>query len=277
MRIQRYFAIGLAWLSLALFFGPLWAGAQDRNANNATDPLGNINRLPATIEQTVRLLRSDLEANGFAVARGYWTLWGVNDCKYPIQTIGYCYGNNPTSPYVLAVVPPWKDEYVDQKFHHLLNEPRRNMSAIHRLDQHEALVIAAQLPPPARYFGVQSNVFTREVAFNPEDPVIAFVKADPLLQSILYGVSPDPSRMMLVASIGNSTNNVVIEQQTQQSPWNRPAYIVITSDGGLQTEVIDALRRAGASSSDIFTEPVSPELVKVGLGRSADDLVTYIR
>lgn len=279
MRIQRYFALALAWFCLALYIGTSLAWAQKRNANPsaATDPLGNVNRLPAELEQRVGLLRDDLEANGFTVARGYWTLWGVNDCKYPIQTVGYCYGNNPTAPYVLAVVPTWKDEYQDQRFHHILNEPLRNMSATYRLDSREALVIVVQLPPPARYFGIQSNVFTREVAFNSADPIISFVKADPLLQSILYGVSPDPSRMMLVASIGNSINNVVIEQQAQQVPWKRPAYILIASDTDMQTEVINALVRAGASSSDIFTEPVSPELVKVGLDHSADDLITYIR
>lgn len=268
MRIQRYLALGLAWLSMASCLGG-WAFA-------ATDPLGNVNRLPAALEQRVGLLRTDLEANGFAVTRGYWTLWGVNECKYPIQILGYCYGNNPTAPYVVAVVPPWKDEYVAQSFHHILNEPRRNMSASYRMDQREALVIVAQLPPPARYFGIQSNVFTREIAFNPDDPIFLKV-TDPLLRSILFGASPDPLRSMLVASIGNSTNNVVIEQQTQKAPWNRPAYIVITSDDGLKAEMTAALVKAGASPSDIFTEPVSPELVRVGLDRSADDLITYIR
>jgi hypothetical protein len=182
MRTQRYLALGLALLSLALCLGVSLAWAADRAAVAATDPLGNINRLPAALEHTVGRLRNDLNANGFAVARGYWTLWGVNDCKYPIQTLGYCYGNNPTAPYVLAVVPQWNDEYVDQKFHHILNDPLPNMSANHRLDQREALVIVAQL-----------------------------------------------------------------------------------------------LVRAGASRSEVFTEPVSPELVKVGLDQSADDLITYIR
>jgi hypothetical protein len=277
MRIRGYVALGLAWLSLASCLGASLAWAADRAAVTATDPLSNINRLPPALEQTVGLLRTGLEENGFEVARGYWTLWGVNDCKYPLQTVGYCYGNNPTAPYVLAVVPPWKNEYVEQKFHHLLNEPLRNMSAIHRLDQHEALVIVAQLPPPARYFGIQSNVFTREIAFNPYDPIISFVAADPLLQSILFGVSPDPSRRMLVASIGNSTNNVVIGQQTGETPWNRPAYFVITSDADMAAEMTNALISAGASSSDIFTEPVAPGLVNLGLDRSADDLITYIR
>lgn len=277
MRIQRYLDLALAWLSLASCLGASLAWAEDRAAATATDPLSNINRLPAALEQTVGLLRTDLEANGFAVARGYWTLWGVDDCKYPLQTLGYCYGNNPTAPYALAVVPPWQDEYVDQKFHHILNEPLRNMVPDYRLDEREALVIVAQLPPPARYFGIGSNVFTREVAFNPNDPIFPKVASDPLLQSILFGDSPDPSRRMMIASIGNSINNVVIEQQTGQAPWNRPAYIVITSDADMGAAMTAALVRAGASSSDVFTEAVSPDLVKLGLDRSADDLITYIR
>jgi hypothetical protein len=279
MRIQRNLALALVGLSLASCFSAQMAWAADHNANlvTATGPLDKINRLPRALEHTVGLLRTGLETKGFAVARGYWTLWGVDDCKYPLQTLGYCYGNNPTAPYVLAVVPLWKDEYSDPRFHYIINDPPRGMAANHRLDPREALVIVAQLPPPARYFGIQSNVFTREAAFNDEDPIIPFVAGDPLLQSILFGVSPDPLRRMLVASIGNSTNNVVIEEQTGQIPWNRPAYFVITSDAGMAAEMTDALTDAGASSSDIFTEPVAPDLVKLGLNSSADDLITYIR
>ncbi len=279
MKIRRCFALGLASVSLASCLVASLGWAQDHAAAAATDPLGNINRLPAALEQTVGTLRFNLSAHGFAVARGYWTLWGVDDCKYPLQTIGYCYGNNPTAPYALAVVPTWNDEYVEQKFHHLLNEPLRHMSGIHRLDQREALVIVAQLPPPARYFGMQSNVFTREAAFDPDntpDPIYPIV-TDPLLLGILFGASPDPSRRMMVSSIGNSINNIVIEKQTGQAPWNKPAYFVITSDDGMKTEMTNALVAAGASESDIFTEPVAPDLVKLGLDRAADDLVTYIR
>ena len=279
MRIERYLAIGAAWLSFGSCLG---AWAADRTAAAATDPLANMNRLPAALEQTVGQLRTDLETKGFAVARGYFTLWGVDDCKYPIQSVGYCYGNNPTAPYVLAMVPPWNDEYVDQRFHHLLNEPLRNMTAIHRLDPREALVIVAQLPPPARYFGLGTNVFTREAVLNSNDSIYVKLStnpvfSDPLLLGILFGVSPDPSRRMMIASIGNSINNAMIENQTGQSPWNRPAYFVITSDADLQAKMADALVRAGATRSDIFTEPVAPGLIRLGLNRSADDLVTYIR
>jgi hypothetical protein len=270
MRIQRHVVLGLAMLSLSSGLGAYSALA-------ATDPLANKNKLPDALEETVGLLRTGLEADGFAVARGYWTLWGADECKYPIQTIGYCYGNNPTAPYMLAVVPPWEDEYVDQRFHHIMNEPQRNMSPTYRLDTREALIVVAQMPPSARYFGMGSNVFTREAAFNPNDRIFPIVAADPLLQGILFGGSPDPARRMMVASIGNSINNVVIENKTGQSPWNRPAYMIITSDSGMAARMTDALISAGVSWSDIFTEPVSPDIVKLGLNRSADDFILYIR
>lgn len=279
MRIERYIALGLAWFSLASCVAARLARAEggDRMDAAATDPLGKVNRLPAALERTVGLFRADLDSKGFAVARGYWTLWGVEDCKYPIRTIGYCYGNNPTAPYALAMVPTWKDEYVDRRFHHLVNEGLRNMTAIHRLDGREAMVIVAQMPPPARYFGIGSNVFTKKAAFNPDDPIIDFVANDPQLQDILFGVSPDPERRMLVSSIGQSTNNVMIKEQTQSSPWDRPAYFVIASDADMEADMRAALVQAGAQSSEIFTETVSPFLVKLGLRRSADDLITYIR
>ena len=53
---------------------------------------------------------------------------------------------------------------------------------------------------------------------------------------------------------------------------------MITPDAGVAQAMTSALLRAGVSSSnDVFTEPVAPALVRVGLDRSADDLITYIR
>jgi hypothetical protein len=245
----------------------------------ATDPLSNANRLPPSLEQKVGRLRADLESRGYAVARGYWTLWGVDDCKYPIQVLGYCYGNNPTAPYALAMVPQWKDEFVDQRFHHVLTEPQRNMLATYRLDAQEALVILAELPPPARYFGIQTNVYSRVGVLNTADPIFPIVAADPLLQGILFGASPDPARRMLIASIGNSTNNVVMERKSgSASVWGEQRFFVITPDADVADAMTDALVRAGVpSANDILVEPVSPLLVNVGLDRNADDLLTYIR
>lgn len=243
----------------------------------STDPLGQVHPLPASLEQKVQRLRADLEARGYEVARGYWSLWGAEDCKYPLQSVGFCYGNNPTAPYVFAVVPQWKDEFVDQPFHHAVLAAQRNMSATYRLDEQEALVVLAEMPPPAQYFSIATNVFTRETSLNASDTIYRLTAADPQMRSILFATSPDPSRMMMLATIGNSTNNVVMENQSA-SPWLKQRYFVVTPDAGTSDAMTAALLRAGvASANEVFTEPVAPALVRVGLGREADDFITYLR
>jgi hypothetical protein len=244
-------------------------------AKGPVDPLSKINRLPPSLEQKVRALRADLERNGYEVERGYWTLWGADDCKYPLRTVGFCYGNNPTAPYVLAVVPPWKDEFVDRSLRHTLMAAQRNMTPNYRLDGREALVVVAEMPPPARYFGIGTNVFTRQTTLNENDPIYQRV-TDPQLRSILFAASPNPSRMMMISSIGDSINNIVIEQQAGAA-FGQQRYFIITPDESMADAVTAALGRAGVPSEHVFTEPVSPNLVRVGLGPEADDLITYIR
>ena len=246
-------------------------------ASRATDPLGEVYPLPADLEQKVQRFRADLEARGYEVRRGYFTLWGAEECKYPLHTVGFCYGNNPTAPYVFAVVPQWKDEFVDQRFHHAVLTARRNMSATYRLDEQEALVVLAQMPPPARYFSIATNVFSRETTLNPTEPIYLRVGGLPTLQEILFAASPNPDRVMILASIGNSTNTVVMERKSG-SPWLKQRHFVITSDAGIADAMTAALLRAGVpSANDVFTEQVAPALVRVGLGREKDDLFTYVR
>ena len=87
MTMKRFVAFGLAWFSLSFCLGISATRAQSHAAAPAADPLSNINRLPADLEQTVQVFSTNVEGKGFAVARGYWTLWGIEDCKYPIQTL----------------------------------------------------------------------------------------------------------------------------------------------------------------------------------------------
>ncbi len=257
--------------------GPTPRSALAGEPRTSTDPLGEVHPLPASLEQKVRSLRADLEARGYEVARGYWSLWGAEDCKYPLHSVGFCYGNNPTAPYVIAVVPQWNDEFVDQPFHHAVLAAQRNMSATYRFGEQEALVILAEMPPPARYFGIATNVFTRETSLNATDPIYRLTTSDPQMQSILFATSPDPSRMMMLATIGNSTNNVVMQSRSG-SPWLKQRYFVVTPDSGTSEAMTAALVRAGVpSANEVFTEPVAPALVRVGLRREADDFVTYLR
>jgi hypothetical protein len=254
-------------------------GAISSGLSAGIDPLSG-NRLPRSLEQKVQDFQATLRAGGYEVARGYWTLWTVDDCRFPLQTIGNCYGNNPTAPYALAVLPHWSDEFVDQSLHRTLTDDWGNMAPNYRLGEREALVVLAELPPPARYFGIQTNVFTREAKLSPGDPVYRLLNEHPRLkelQSIVFVSSPNPDRRMLVASVGNSTNNVVIEQQSKDN-WGQQRFFVVTGDEAMATAMTGAL--AGledVEANQVFTEPVSPKLVRLGYGREADDLITYIR
>ncbi|MDE3150295.1 MAG: hypothetical protein KGL37_12570, partial [Acidobacteriota bacterium] len=99
MRIQRYLAFGLAWFSLA----PL---ALSQNVLS-------INKVPGRIESTAQQLTHSLEKQGYEVLRGYFKLFTTDDCDLSYQVMHTCYGNNPAAPYVIPIVPPWPDEWVD--------------------------------------------------------------------------------------------------------------------------------------------------------------------
>ena len=90
----RYIVLALFWFGISGWVSTGFGWAVDTNGKpaSASDPLANMNKLPPAQEQMVATLRTDLQAKGFAVARGYWTLWGVDDCKYPMQTVGYMDG-----------------------------------------------------------------------------------------------------------------------------------------------------------------------------------------
>lgn len=255
----------------------VFLGAFSADGPCAKDPISKAIPLPFSLEQKVEAFQDALEADGYQVARGYWDLWTVEDCKFPLQTVGDCYGNNPTAPYVMAVLPHWDDEFVDQSLHHALIAGQRNMTPNYRLGEREALVVMAELPPPARYFGIQSNVFTREAGLNKIDSVYSILEQAPDLQAIVFRTSPNPDRMMMVASIGNSTNNVVIEEQSKEN-WGQQRFFVITPDKWMADAMTEALTKLeGVEATHVFTEPVSPFLVNVGYGPEADDLITYIR
>jgi len=248
-----------------------------------TDPLSKANRLPPSLEQKVQLFKQALEADDkyeYEVERGYWDLWTAEDCKYSLHSVGFCYGNNPTAPYAMAFVPAWKDEFVDKSLHHALSQPKRNMYPNYRLGEREALVVLAELPPPARYLGYMTYVLTRETELNESDPVYQMLNSDPdlsNLQQIVFGFSPNPDRMMMIASIGDTINNVVIDDQSDEISWGQQRFFVTTPDANMAKAMIDALEEAGVNPKHVFTEKVSPLLVNLGYGPEADDFFTVMR
>lgn len=245
-------------------------GARPREGNGT-------GALPASLRQQVQTLRGGLEDRGFEVAQGDWNLFTIEDCKYARASIGNCVGNNPAAPYIIPTVPLWPDEFVDENMEGLLGPTRDGNSWTYRLDEREALVVFGQLPPPGAYFGIVTYLFSREGTIDTTDEVYRQTETDPFMRSILFMASPNPSRVLVFSSVGDTINDVVIERQAGSAFGEQLAFI-ITPDAALARELTEQLVRAGVAERDeIFVEPVSPQLARLGLDEEADDLMTLIR
>lgn len=262
------------WLSLAILMAAAPTAYATGNGQN------NDNSPPqwAQLEGKVQRLQSALKAKGYDVARGSTKLFTTDDCQYTIDVLGNCLGNNPAAPYVMPTVPLWPDEYVDEGLRGLLGPLPDNTWATHRMDKREAMLVVGVLPPPARYFGIQTYVFSRTGAINRDDPIYRISQSDPIMNSILFSVVPKtPSRAMVFSSLGNSNNNVTIARQSGAA-FNQQRAFVISTDAAMARELTDALVQAQVSDrSEVFTEPVSSSLARLGLDATSDDFITLIR
>lgn len=264
------------WFTLAVMMitTPAAHAWNNEVGNSSQPPSENTNKL----EDQVGRLQSELTARGYEVARGSFKLFTIDDCQYTIDVIGNCLGDNPAAPYVIAGVPLWPDEFVDESLRNLIGPLPNTEGATYRFDKREAVLVFGLLPPPGRYFGLQTYVFTRAGNINTSDPIYQSTLVDPILHNILFSALPkNPSRLTMFASIGNSNNNVVIERQSGAA-FDQQRSFVISPDAAMTREMSEALVHAGVVQPDqVFTEPVSPEVARVGLGAEADDFVTIVR
>jgi hypothetical protein len=255
--------------------------AQSNRARSVRDP-GSVmpeNKVPGTIESTAQRLTHQLEAQGYTVARGYVKLYTAADCDWSYTIMGTCYSNNPAAPYVVPVLPTWPDEWLDSKLAAGVFGPtHEGYSATFRLDPREAIVILGRLPPPAKYFGLQTNVFTRQGDFNTESDPYTFLNDNKmfwLLHMFFVRLPWDANRVQLLASVGNSINNVVIQDASGRA-FDQDRYFITTPDQFMENAVRQAFSRIRVEDENIFTEPIDGTL-RVGLDQAADDFYTLIR
>ncbi len=268
MRIQRYLALGLAWVSLAPS-----AVSQNLNAGQ--------------IERTAQRLTHALLERGFEVNRGYVKLWKIEDCQYTFDRIGLCLGNNPAAPYVIVAAPPWPDEAAIAQIRTVWGPSPRKYEDVFRFDPREALIILVQMPPPARFFSEQSWIFTRQGTYDatsetylnmvdltnkgvlPDFVVPLFFRQVPLRDNDI------PERVFVASSLSNPINNVVIEKQAETA-FGQQRYFIVTPDDYMNTAIRNAFANVSIADEAIFTEHI-PSNLNLGLNLASDDFVTWFR
>jgi len=275
--------------SLALSPGAKAAGG------NAPPPRGNFptwresvlhELLRRSPEAFTDVLIANLKASGFQVSEGYPDLWTEEDCAYSYPVYHNCFGNNPAAPYVIPVLKSWPDEYVDPAMENGLGITRPGYSVTYRLDPREAILLFGRMPPPARYIGLQTWIWTTGWVSDDspwdEDAYEFFADAaGPLVRYLFATVPGNPSRVQSISSVDNNINNMVMEKQSGP-PWDEIRYFVITPDRVMDGAVRDALVSLGVDEGEIFTEGI-PETFEgnpigpLGLGKGAVDFFTNLR
>jgi len=258
----------------------------------------------------VQKFMRDLRDRGMEVTVGYPRLYTQADCAYSYDVFKNCFGNNPASPYLMPIVKPWPEEYVDPAMKDGFGKTRPGYSATYRLDPREAILIFGRMPPPARYLGLQTWMFgTRwlqpRLPWNVEACVIYAQMANEMTQYFFTTFPPlsnkthcltlpdAEGRLLSFSSIDNNINNVVMSKQSG-APWDEIRYFVITPDRLTDGAVREVLLGLGVDTDEIFTEELpesfedtdpeylypygqSPEVGPIGLDQDAVDFTTAIR
>ena len=267
MRNKCWVALGCVLLSMAAVAFP-------------KSPI-SVNQVPAALESTARNLEHVLRQRGFEVGRGYFRLYTTDDCPYSFDVMKSCYANNPAAPYVLPTVPFWRDEFVDPATINALGLTRKGYSSSFRFDPREAIVILAQLPPPAGYFGLQTYQFTHKGTYDTGSDQYDFVyeNLNSLVGIFFTEVPKNDERIQLISSLSNSINNVVIERQSGRA-FDEMRYFIITPDKLVDEGVRNAFHSLQIDDHDIFTEKIPSTAesgITIGLGEDADDFAAAMR
>ena len=259
------------------------------------------NKIPVQLESQAQQLTYLLDTQGYEVLRGYFKLYQASDCDLAYYVMRTCYGNNPAAPYVIPVVPPWPSqpgpgEWVDPALIGAIGKTLPGYNATYRLDPHEALIILAQMPPPAAYFGEQTYLFTRAGGLHTNSSQYEWISTHtPYMVSTFFTLVPhEPAsalRVELFADVGDSINHVVITRKSGNVLWGQFRYFVITPNPALDSGIRAAFANIGIADNAIFTEkipdhllgqssaPLVPEdtALRFGLDPKADDFATVIR
>ena len=201
---------------------------------------------PYFTEENVNSFISRLEENGFVVQQGMAYSWDLLDLfsKYLIPS---CYGNNASNPYLAYFLPPAPGQTVPN-----------SLPFTFRLREDEAIIFIGWTPPEVTYFSYVTFVMSK----------------------YLPGQS---SRQRVLASVGDTINMTRIKTgesilpETAGTVFNAPTMIISTPDKNVDVLMRAAAAKVGFIQSLINTEPIPSNMLKLGLEKDCDELLSVIR
>jgi len=198
----------------------------------------------------VDAFRLALELDGFIVQEGKFESFdiiGLYDAGY----LDSCYGNNPSTPYMLCFLPPPPGQKAINEYEGDADTLDNETLSDFRLRSDEALLFIGRTPPECKYFSFRSYVYDR---YFPEEG----------------------KRKRIFASLGDPLNLMTIKTDGD-SPFNASTIIVMAADEMINDRVITAGIVAGFPESIMNSDVIPPQLVRMGLDQDDDKFLMLTR
>ena len=199
--------------------------------------------------------RSALERDGFTVGQGAAAKFPLLEA-YEAGLIKACWGNDPTKPYLVCLLPPSPGEQVPSyKFRVGEFMGLKGVTILCRVRPDEALVFVGRTPPECDYYGYCGYLMEK-----------------------FYG----GERRVLFADLTDALNHLTIKTEgtpngVEGNPFDKNTVIVTTADRGIDERVRAAAVSAGYSSSITNTYVIPSPILKMGLDDDSDTFNFFIR
>jgi len=222
------------------------------------------------------LFKQVLTAMGFTIQEGVVDFPDVLDmgCKCQLPS---CFGNNPSSPYGIFVLPPAPNQEatVPNPYSEWFTEDKtypEGWSWFWRLRADEAVVFLGTTPPEMDYFGFTAYLFDcHRAGINPPKCISQTRPPRPPPASAI-------DRFPLFASLGDTINNQVIHVSGNEgNSFLKDVVFVLAAHQNVERQVRVALYLAGYPDKMINTYVISPNLVRLGVESEKDTLTFVLR
>jgi len=194
--------------------------------------------------------RLALEQDGFIVQEGKFISLDIIGL-YDAGLTPSCFGNNPSTPYMLCSLPPPPGEKAISDNLEDADTLDNETLVQYRIRSDEALLFIGRTPPECKYFSFRSYVYDR---YFPTEG----------------------KRKRIFASLGDPLNLMTIKTDGD-SPFNASTIIVMAADEVISDRVISAGIASGFPESIMNLDVIPPQLVRMGLGQDDDKFLMLTR
>jgi len=203
----------------------------------------------------VNAFKQALEKDGFTVREGglgYFDFMKL----YNMGILPSAYGNNPSTQYLVYLVPPASGE-VTGVIADVIKAlgVTANITPFPHLRPDEALVFVGKTPPECRYFSI-----------------------DYFLMERTYG----NETRWIFANLVDTVNNLNIKTEGTPSglpgnPYNQTTIVITTADKGIDQRIQAAVLSAGYSGDIINTQVIPSAMLNMGVENTSDTFGVFIR